>query len=517
MKIKNLLSTISLVFILAACAVNPVTGKNELALISESQELSIGQKQYAPSRQSQGGDYVADPQVGAYVKEVGERIAKVSDRDLPYEFAVINSSVPNAWALPGGKIAINRGLLVELKNEAELAAVLGHEIVHSAARHSARGIERGMLLKGATMAAGMAVKHSSYSDYTDLAIKGAGLAANLVNQKYGRDAERESDHYGMIYMERAGYDPRAAISLQETFVRLSMSKNTNWLTGLFASHPPSLERVENNKKDAADLKQGGILGEERYQKAIARLVRTKPAYEAYEQGMDALEAKDYAKAEQLAQQAIAIEKDEGLFHVLLGDARKERGQTRMAAVSYDRAIQANPEFFSFFEKRGDLRRQMGNKSGHRADMKQAAKLFPTVNSYLALGRFAEEDGDKAGAIRYFRAAAKSGTTNGRLAAQSLVRLDLPENPSRYLKAHFVLDRSGHLMVSVQNPTQVAVRGIMVTVLFRDERGVIKSVPLQVSGAIEAGGSKLVVSGIGPVNGALLRQQGFQVRVDKAQI
>ncbi len=137
-------------------------------------------------------------------------------------------------ALPGGKIVINRGLLVELKSEAELAAVLGHEIVHAAARHGAKGMERGILLQGVVMAAGIA---SQNSEYSQLAVGGAGIAAQLLTQKYGRDAEREADLYGMRYMSRAGYDPRAAIDLQQTFVLLSAGRDNNWLNGLFASHP----------------------------------------------------------------------------------------------------------------------------------------------------------------------------------------------------------------------------------------------------------------------------------------
>ncbi|MBT8141393.1 MAG: M48 family metalloprotease, partial [Gammaproteobacteria bacterium] len=122
---------------LLGCATNPVTGKKELRVVGEDTEINLGIQQYNPARQSQGGDYVIDPQLTKYVQGVGNRLAKVSDRPLPYEFQVINSSVPNAWALPGGKIAINRGLLYELNSEAELAAVMGHEIVHSAARHGA--------------------------------------------------------------------------------------------------------------------------------------------------------------------------------------------------------------------------------------------------------------------------------------------------------------------------------------------------------------------------------------------
>jgi predicted Zn-dependent protease len=134
---------------LCGCVINPVTGDRELALVSADQEIAIGEQQYAPSQQMQGGQYELDSELTSYVASVGQKLAAVSDRDLPYEFVVLNSSVPNAWALPGGKIAVNRGLLNELNSEAELAAVLGHEIVHAAARHGALAMQRGLLLQGA--------------------------------------------------------------------------------------------------------------------------------------------------------------------------------------------------------------------------------------------------------------------------------------------------------------------------------------------------------------------------------
>lgn len=214
--------------LLNACAVNPVTGKKEFSLISEQRELAIGAEQYGPSQQSQGGRYSVDEKLSRYVNEVGQRLALVSDRALPYEFVVLNNSVPNAWALPGGKIAVNRGLLLELNNEAELAAVLGHEVVHAAARHGARSMSRGSLLQGALVIGSLASHGNEYSDY----IVGASqLGAQLVTQRYGRDAERESDYYGIQYMLLAGYDPNAAISLQETFVRLAKGREQSWSAG----------------------------------------------------------------------------------------------------------------------------------------------------------------------------------------------------------------------------------------------------------------------------------------------
>lgn len=204
--------------VLSGCATNPVTGKKELSFVGEDWELKVGAQQYSPGRQSQGGDYAADPRVVAYVNKVGQRLAAVSDRKLPYEFKVINSDVPNAWALPGGKIAINRGLLVKMKSEAELAAVLGHEIVHAAAKHGAKGMTRGVLLQGGLLAATIA---SSGKEYSNLAQLGANVGAQLINTRYGRAAELESDRYGIEYMARAGYDPQGAVDLQATFLELS--------------------------------------------------------------------------------------------------------------------------------------------------------------------------------------------------------------------------------------------------------------------------------------------------------
>ncbi len=184
--------------------VNPVTGQRELALVSSQQEIAIGQDQYVPSQQMQGGSYQTDPALSAYVSQVGQKLAVASGVDLPYEFVVLNNSVPNAWALPGGKIALNRGLLMELRNEAELAAVLGHEIAHAAARHGAKRIERGILAQGVMLAAAIG---ASGTEYTQEVLGGAQFAAQLLNQKYSRDAEREADFYGTQFMAKAGYDP----------------------------------------------------------------------------------------------------------------------------------------------------------------------------------------------------------------------------------------------------------------------------------------------------------------------
>jgi predicted Zn-dependent protease len=316
--------------LVTGCAVNPVTGDREFMLVSSEQELALGAQNYVPTQQSQGGPYDTDPVLTQYVQSVGQRLAAVSDVPLPYEFTVLNNSVPNAWALPGGKIAINRGLLTEINSEAELAAVLGHEIVHAAARHTAQQMSRGMLMQGLVVATSVATNDSSYGD---MAVGGASVAAQLVTMKYGRGAELESDKYGMRYMSRAGYDPQGAVELQRTFVRLSEGRDADWLSGLFASHPPSNERVEANIETAAKLPAGGTLGVDSFRAAMQKTVDARPAYDAYDEGRKALSDKKPDEALALAEKALDLYPAEAHFHALRGDVRLVKEQYDMAVTA----------------------------------------------------------------------------------------------------------------------------------------------------------------------------------------
>lgn len=258
--------TLLTAFCLSGCSVNPVTGKNELSFISTSKELDIGKKNYVPYQQ-QGGRYSVDPDLNRYVSDIGKRLASLSGRpNLPYEFVVLNNGVPNAWALPGGKIAINRGLLMELEDEAQLAAVLGHEIVHAAGKHSVQKMQQSILLGIGVQATAIAAQGTEYGR---AAAAGAGVGAGLWSARYGREQELESDAYGIDYMVKAGYDPHAAVELQETFLRLSQKNggSSSWIKGLFASHPPSQERVNKNRAKATAIGSGGVRNRKAFQRA----------------------------------------------------------------------------------------------------------------------------------------------------------------------------------------------------------------------------------------------------------
>jgi predicted Zn-dependent protease len=483
---------------LAACSTNPVTGEKELVLVGEGTELSIGQKNYAPMRQAEGGDYVMDPKLTSYVQGVGNRLAAVSDRKLPYEFVVLNNTIPNAWALPGGKIAVNRGLLMQLKSESELAAVLGHEIVHAAARHSAQQMSRGMLIQGGLLAAQVA---ASDSDYGNLYMAGAGLAAQLAVQRYGREDELEADHYGIDYMKRAGYDPQGAVGLQETFVRMSNQKDSGWLAGLFASHPPSQERLDANRRHAAKLPPGGEMGVESFTAAMAQTMSFKPAYDAYDEGRKTLKDKHADAALAKAEQAIKLLPGEAHFHALKGDAYLLQKQYPAATQAYSDAVARNDGFFYYHLQRGLIAERQRQDEVARPDLETSVKLLPTGAAYYALGNIASRQRNLDAAKQYYAAASGSEGEIGQAAALALLRLDLPQNPAKYIRTQAGVDSKGMLIVAIANPTSVPVTGLSVAVQYVDAQGRMRDFRRNYDGTLAAGQQVQIATGLGPFQNA----------------
>src|SRR5918997_3181135 len=190
-----------LVLGLLNCARNPVTGKSELSLVSESQEIQMGQQAAQDVAQSIG--LYKDSKVQAYVANLGKRMAAQSERpNLPWEFHVVDDASVNAFALPGGFIYVTRGLMSSINDEAELATVLGHEIAHVTHRHSVQQISKAQL---AQLGLGIgSILSSDIAKFGQLA--GAGLS--LLFLKYGRDAENQADQSGFRYALRENYDVR---------------------------------------------------------------------------------------------------------------------------------------------------------------------------------------------------------------------------------------------------------------------------------------------------------------------
>ena len=495
---RLLIAILSISFAVTGCSVNPVTGESNFILpnLDEGWERQVGEQMYAPMRQSQGGDYILDPELTAYVEGVGDRLAVQAKRDLPYEFHILNDSVPNAWALPGGKIVVNRGLLTELNSEAELAAVLGHEIIHADAAHGARQQSKGMLTQVGMVAA--MVFGSSMADSEmgqQVAMMVPQLGAQLITTKYGRDAERESDLYGMRYMSAAGYNPQGAVELQETFLKLSAERKSDWLSGMFASHPPSAERLANNKATAKSLPDSGEFGREVYLQKTARLRELKPVYEDYATARKALKEDKTSQARTLVDKVIKREPREALFHALSGDIYAANDNYRNAERAYSDAMRRDDSFFYYHLRRGQARYEQGKFGPARTDLEGSLEMLPTAQANFLLGNMDKRDGNMESALKHYQAAAGSNSEISQQAEKELVLIDMPRNPARYIQTKAMLEQNGRVKAAVRNNSPVTVKNITLKVEYIDANGKLREFTRTIDQHLEPGGQSATRTGI----------------------
>lgn len=422
-KLRSISLALSIIFLCSACTVNPVTGLSEISLVSPQQEVAMGKQNYLPTQQAQGGVYQVDPQLKAYISRIGQTLAAKSDRpQLPYEFVVLNNDVPNAWALPGGKIAINRGLLIHLEDEAQLAAVLGHEIVHAAARHAANQMTQNSILQmGVAVLEGLDPETEG-----GIIVQGATLGATAWQARYGRMAEFEADDYGMSYMSRAGYDPTAAVDLQRIFVQLSQGQRQDFIAGLFASHPPSQARVDANIKRAANL-TGNIRNRQQYQQAIKQLKQDASAYEDHQQALEAIKNRDYSKAESLVAKAIKQQSNENHFWETRARVDALNNDLQAAEQSYNQAIKLYPQFFRPYLSRASLYKAQERYALAEKDLLTSQQYLPTQSASFMLGEISLKLDKKSQAIDSFRQAAAAGGQLGNLANQELQKLGVNQS------------------------------------------------------------------------------------------
>ena len=219
----------------AACATNPVTGKKQMSLLSEAEEIAIGQQQDQEIRREMG--VYDDPNLQRYVSEIGQELASHSHRpNLPWSFTIVDSPAINAFALPGGYVYVTRGILAYLDDESELAGVLGHEIGHVTARHAAQAYTRQAQANLGLMVLSIFVP--STQPFTDLGATGLGV----LFLRHGREAELEADRLGVEYGSGAGYDPTGVPRFLATLARVSALSERgmpNWLS----THPDPGLRV----------------------------------------------------------------------------------------------------------------------------------------------------------------------------------------------------------------------------------------------------------------------------------
>jgi predicted Zn-dependent protease len=256
--------TLAALLVLSACATNPVSGRKDFVLMSEAQEVELG-RQNDPAIRKQYGRY-DDAALQAYVNAIGQRVAAKSHRaGLTFHFTVLDSEEVNAFALPGGYVYITRGILAYLQSEAELAAVLGHEIGHVTARHGVRQYTAATAAGlGATLASVFVPGLGSASGQQLVSVLGNALLSG-----YGREHELEADRLGAQYLARSGYDPDAMIGVigvlknQEEFEKqraAAEGRAARIYHGVFASHPSADQRLQQVVREAHQYKTSATTG-----------------------------------------------------------------------------------------------------------------------------------------------------------------------------------------------------------------------------------------------------------------
>ncbi|MEO0292608.1 MAG: M48 family metallopeptidase [candidate division WOR-3 bacterium] len=227
-----------------SCVTTGPEGKTDFIFISTAEEVEIGKQVKADVESKE--KLLAKPAVQNYVNEVGQKIVRVCDRrDIEYTFKVIDKKEINAFACPGGFIYVYSGLLETLDNEAQLAAVLSHEVSHLVARHSIKKLQN---IYGYSILAQIALGEKAEGAAGTI----VNIAATLILQGYSRDNEFEADRYGILYAKNAGYNPEGMIQVFEKFKKMEGNPPPAVL-GLLSSHPPATDRIEKGKSEISKI------------------------------------------------------------------------------------------------------------------------------------------------------------------------------------------------------------------------------------------------------------------------
>ncbi len=291
--------------LLAGCAINPVSGQKQLMLVSEDWEIQVD-RQNSPHQFSSDYGILQDAALNSYIQQVGAGMAPYTHRPkMPYSFQGVNATYVNAYAFPGGSIAATRGILLSLESEAALAALLGHEMGHVNARHTARQMSKGTLLQA--VAGGISIYAGTKNEtHGQLASQLGMLGAGALLARYSRDNEREADYLGMTYLVKNNYGAEGSIQLATMLNSLSKG-NSNIASVLFATHPMSQERYDTSVKLANtefSYAKGRPLHRERYMDNTARLRKIKPAIENFQKAEELMAANSYDKAAELFKQGL---------------------------------------------------------------------------------------------------------------------------------------------------------------------------------------------------------------------
>jgi len=333
--------------VFAGCQVNPVTGKKEFSLVSQDQEIAMGDAYHPDIVFMYDGEY-QDAELKQYLGSIVMRLNDVSHRsEMPVDFTVLNTSMINAFAIPGHVYA-TRGFLAELDNEGQFAAVMGHELAHVSCGHSAKGMTRQMVTS-----AGLGVLATMMDDdsaTSQAVIMGSQFSIVLMGFSYSRQHEHQADRVGTYYMALAGWDPQESISMQKLLGSFHEGK-PSFLDKYLSTHPAMEDRIlDINKviyeKDLANagLIQGDGVYQARWKGRMANLHESSKAFDEYDKATEFLSKEDLPNALKAVDIAIKMDPSRAPFYRLKGDILTAQKLYNQAENAYKLALQRDPRY-----------------------------------------------------------------------------------------------------------------------------------------------------------------------------
>jgi len=391
--------------VMHGCATDPVTGESVLVGMSEAQEISTD-KQQSPHQFSADYGSVQSAEANDYFSDVGLQLAGASHRpDMPYSFRAVNANHVNAYAFPGGSIAVTRGMVVELENESELAGLMGHEVGHVAARHAAEQAGKSLVAQSVVMAG--AVYASTKEAGLGNLVAGLGsIGAGALLAHYSRDNERESDKLGMEYMTRTDHNPDGMAGLMDV-LRSKSENQPSALQLMFSTHPPSEERYQTARR-RADTQYARYkslpMDRERFMDETAPIHRLKPTIMDQQKGEREMGRKDYDAAEEHFRAALDKTPDDYTGNVLLGKSLMAQERVAEAERFFDRARRIYPQEAQASHLSGIAALQRGDYRSAYERFDRYEKLLPGNPSTAFLKGYTLENMQQrdAAAQEYYR-------------------------------------------------------------------------------------------------------------------
>lgn len=365
-------------------------------LVSEEQEIGIG-KESAPSLMWEFGGPYHDRQIEAYLESITRQIWQRSERPhLPMKFHVQNTSVPNAFALPG-YVAITRGLLAEMQNEAQFAAVIGHEAGHVMARHSAQRLSR-MTLQQLGLAVGAAAFEGRSGG--DALLQVGAVGSSLLLLKYDRGQEIQADRLGVKYMAMLGYDPLQAIyahnvlekAVNDYLRRMGKSKDEDsFVSEMLSTHPRTDVRISEIQAMINELPPHTVRGDgrsaERFQAETKKLREINKIYFIYDEAENHYRKENFSAAEKSVRKALEADSSQASFHNLLGFVELQQKRYSDAEGAFRKALSLDNGYQPSWYGSGLVRFFQEDYRQAVREFKKSLDLYPGhAQTHFGLGK-----------------------------------------------------------------------------------------------------------------------------------